>query len=156
VEAGAHLSLRGLFTQQHDVLRQLVQLVSAFVQIRCSTAQRLLRDGLDARWCDEGVDRSLDHVLIQPAPLVQLSKRRLHVVSQGPSLCLGEAVHIDAAQLVDDADVTRLRHERAAVDEAPQRQERVHAARLAVVTQDARDPHHRTTSTSNRSCFPGS
>jgi hypothetical protein len=77
-------------------------------------------------------------------------------MGESPALRLRETVYVDAAQAVHDADVTGLCQERPAIDESPQGEQRVDAARVAVVTQDARDPHHRPISTSNRSCLPGS
>ena len=88
--------------------------------------------------------------------LVELSKGRFHAVGQRSALRLREAVNVNAAETVNHANVTGLRHKGLAVDEAPQRKQRVDAACIAEVTEDAPDPHHGTTSTSNRSCFPGS
>ena len=84
------------------------------------------------------------------------AKGGFHLVSQGTALRLGTAVHVDTAEAVHETDVTGLRHERPAINEAPQRQQRVDTACIAVVAEDASDSHHRTTSTLNRSCFPGS
>ena len=137
-------------------MRELVQFWPSVVQIGCPPIQCFLRNGLRAERCDEWIDRPLDQVLIQAAPLVQLPKGRLHAMGESPALCLREAVHIHTAEAVHETDVTGLRHERLAIDEAPQRKQRVDATRIAVVAQDAREPYHRTTSTSNRSCFPGS
>ena len=75
---------------------------------------------------------------------------------ESPALRLRQTVYINTAEAVHDTDVTGLREERVPINEAPQRDQRVDAARLAVVTEDAPDPYHRTISTSNRSCFPGS
>jgi hypothetical protein len=115
-----------------------------------------LCDRLRAYWCDEWADRPLDQVLIQAAALVQLSQGGFHSMGQRSALRLGEAVDVDAAEPVDETDLAGLRHERLVSDEAPQRKQRVDAAGIAVVTEDARDLHHGATSTSNRSCFPGS
>ena len=137
-------------------MRELVQFWPSVVQIGCPPIQCFLRDRLRAERCDERIDRPLDQVLIHAASLVQLPKGGLHAMGQSPALGVREAVHVDAAEAVHETDVTGLRQERLAIDEAPQRKQRVDAARIAVVAQDAREPHHGTTSTSNRSCFPGS
>src|SRR5688572_25704199 len=150
-----HLTLRRL-EQEHHVLRELIQLRAPGVEIGGAPIQGLLRNRLGAERRDERIDCPLDEVLINAAPLVQLSKGGLHSVRESPALRLRQTVYINTAEAVHDTDVTGLREERVPIDESPQRDQRVDAARLAVVTEDARDPYHRTISTSNRSCLPGS
>lgn len=130
------------FTQENHVLRELVQFRPSVVQIGCPPIQCFLRDRLRAERCDEWIDRPLDQVLIQAAPLVQLPKGRFHAMGESPALRLREAIHIHTAEAVHETDMTGLRHERLASDEAPQRKQRVDAACIAVVTQDAGDPSH--------------
>jgi hypothetical protein len=131
-----HLTLR--LEQEHHVLRDLVQLGAPGVEIGGAPVQSLLRNRLGAERRDERIDCPLDEVLINAAPLVQLSKGGLHPVRESPALRLRQTVDINAAEAVHDTDVAPLREERVPIDEAPQRDQRVDAARVAVVTQDAR------------------
>ena len=135
---------------------ELIQLWATVVEIGGAPIQGLLRNRLGAERRDERIDCPLDEVLIHAAPLVQLSKGGLHPVRKSPALRLCQTVYVDAAKAVDDTDMTGLREERCLINETPQRDQRVDAARLAVVTQDPREPHHGAISTSNRSCLPGS
>src|ERR1700741_2314130 len=93
METRAHLTLSSCFTKQDDVLRDLEKLVPPFVQIRCAATQCFLGNWLGASRRHEGIDCSLDQVLIQPASLVQLPESRLHAVSQGTSLGLRQTVN---------------------------------------------------------------
>ena len=56
---------------------------------------------------------------------------------ESPALRLRQTVYINTAEAVHDTDVTGLREERVPINEAPQRDQRVDAARLAVVTKEA-------------------
>jgi len=67
-----------------------------------------------------------------------------------------ETLVVDAGQTEYEADVARLRDEGLVVDEAPRRQQAVDASGLLVVADDAREPQHDRTSTSNRLCLTAS
>src|SRR4051812_41066024 len=63
---------------------------------------------------------------------------------------------VDPAHLVRQADMAGLRQEHLVVDEAPQCDQLVYTACVAVVPKDAGEPHHADTSRSTRRCLPGS
>ena len=144
------------FVEQDQVEREVVELVAAAVQVGRAALDRLVRDRLLARCGDERADRALQEVLIDATVLVEQSQRRLEPVRERLALRMGQALVVDAPNPVHDADMAGLRQERRVVDEAPQRQQTVDAARVAVVAEDAADAHHDATSTSTRSCLPGS
>src|SRR5438874_13564042 len=77
-------------------------------------------------------------------------------MSQYLALRVRQPLVVDASHAIHDPDVTGLREEYVIIHEAPDREQRVHAARVAVVTKNAPDPHHALISRSTRSCFPGS
>ena len=144
------------FVEQDQVERQVVEVVAAAVQVGRAALNRLVRDRRLARGGDERADRALQEVLIDAAVLVEQSQRRLEPVRERLALRMRQALVVDAPNPVHDADMAGLREERRVVDESPERQEAVHAARIAVVAEDAADAHHDATSTSTRSCLPGS
>jgi len=96
----------------------------------------------------------VDAVLLRP--LTYAEPERLVVVHETLPTRGRVPVDIDPAKAVHDANVTCFGQEAPAIDEAPQREQRVHAAGVAVVAKDPRESHHRMTSTLNRSCLPGS
>ena len=66
-------------------------------------------------------------------------------------------IHVDAAKPMQDAHLARLREERAAIDEAPDREQLVERSSLAIVTKDAADLQHRALPRRpTTECFPGS
>ena len=144
------------FVEKHEVQRQVVEFITTRVQVRRAALDGLVCDGLWARCRDDRCDRSLEQVLIDPAVLVQQAQPSLEAVPERLALRVGQALVVDAANAVDDTDMTRLRQECCVIHEAPERQQTIDAARLAVVVEDAREPHHGATSISTRSCLPGS
>ena len=144
------------FVEQDQVEREVVEVVAATVQVGRSALDRLVRDRLLARRGDERSDRALQEVLIDAAVLVQQSQRGLEAVRQRLALRMGQALVVHAPNAVHHAHMAGFREERRVVDEAPEREEAVHASRVAVVAEDASDAHHDATSTSTRSCLPGS
>src|SRR5262245_27627385 len=67
-----------------------------------------------------------------------------------------EAIDVNASDSIRQCHMTGLREQRGFPEETPRREKRVNAARVGVVTEDSRNPHHGATSRSNLSCFPGS
>ena len=65
--------------------------------------------------------------------IVQKTKAGLEAMHQGPQFFGWQAFVVDARHPVHDAHVTGLRQERRVVDEAPERQQRIDAARVGVV-----------------------
>jgi hypothetical protein len=72
------------------------------------------------------------------------------------SLLVGKPFVVDAANRVDQTDVTGLRQEDVVVDEAPERDQLVQAASVVVVPKDAGQSHHVDTSIFTGRCLPGS
>ena len=98
----------------------------------CATARA-------ARRRDERLDGLLEHVLVDAAVLVQQPERRLELVDERPALGVRQAFGVLPSQLVHHADVAGLGQERVVVHEAPERDQRVDRAGLAVVAEDAAD-----------------
>ena len=69
--------------------------------------------------------------------LVKQSERCLQAVNDGGALGVRQAFVVDASQPIGDANVAGLRQERRVIDEAPERNEAVHAAGVFVVSKDA-------------------
>ena len=84
------------------------------------------------------------------------SQRGLEAMGEYETLAMGQPLVIDPPHPIDDANVSSLGEKNVVVDEAPDREQRVHAARVGVVPKNTADPHHARISTSARSCLPGS
>ena len=65
--------------------------------------------------------------------VAQQAKSRFDTVHEGTEFFGRKAFVVDALDAVDDADVSRLGEERGVIHEAPGREQRIEAARLAVV-----------------------
>ena len=90
------------------------------------------------------------------ARLVEEPERGLEAMNDVATLRLISAFVVEGAKAVYHADVPGLRQERVVVDEAPQREEAVDAARFVVITEDARYLQHARTSISNGVCLTAS
>jgi hypothetical protein len=144
------------FVDEHEVQSQVVEFAAAAIQVTRPLLDSLVDNDLWTRRGDDLIDRPLDGVLIHTTTVVEQPKRRFEPMDQGAALGVRQTLIIDASEPVHDADVAGLREERRVVDEAPQRQETVETAGLAVVAENARDAHHPPISTWTGSCFPGS
>src|SRR5690242_20001788 len=88
--------------------------------------------------------------------LVEKPERSLQAMDDGRALCVGQSFIVNPTKPVGQPDVAAFREEHRIVDEAPEGDEAVDAARVFVVSQDALDAQHDPTSTLNGSCLPGS
>src|SRR5690606_17851633 len=70
--------------------------------------------------------------------------------------CVRQTLGIYASEVVHQADVPGLGQEDLLVDEAPQRNQRIDRAAVAIVLEEPPHPHHGQTSTSARTWRPGS
>src|SRR5262249_14263017 len=109
-----------------------------------------------ARSGHDRIDRTLQHILVHAAVVVEQAERPFELVDRLATLRMCQAFEIDPVEPIHHAEVSCLREERRLVDETPHRKEAIERACVAVVAQDLRDLHHRTVSRSTRSCLPGS
>ena len=142
--------------EQHQVQGEVVQVLSAAVQVSRASLDRLVGDRLFALGRDERPNGPLQQVLVDATVFVQEPERRLEAMRERLPLGVRETLIIHAPKPIGDAHVAGLREKRRVVHEAPERQQAVHATGVAIVAKDSADAHHRATSTSTRSCFPGS
>ncbi len=126
------------------------------VQVGRTTLDGLIRHRhMTRRWHDR-FHRTLDHVLIEPAPFVEHPQPRFDLVHESVALLVGQPFVVDAADRVHQTHVTGLRQEHVVVDEAPERDQLIQAAGVVVVAKDAGEFQHADTSTFTRRCLPGS
>src|SRR5436309_7459697 len=111
---------------------------------------------MTAGWCDDRTDAALAQVLIDTAVLVEEAERSFESMDDIAPLPAIKTFEVAAGESVNEPDVPCFGEERVFVDESPDGQQAVHAARLAVVPDDAPHLQHAPTSTSNRTCLAAS
>jgi hypothetical protein len=146
----------GRLVKEDEEQPHLEQFRSSAVQVRDALLDSVVRDGLRACGCADRRNGAFDDVLIDVPMLVKQSERCLQAVNDGGALGVRQAFVVDAPQPIGYANVAGLRQERRVIDEAPERNEAVHATGVFVVPKDTFHAQHDTTSTSNGWCLPGS
>jgi hypothetical protein len=119
--------------EQHQVQGEVVQVLSAAVQVSRAPLDRLVGDRLFALGRDERPNGPLQQVLVDAAVFVQEPERRLEAMRERLPLGVRETLIIHAPKPIGDAHVAGLREKRGVVHEAPERQQAVHATGVAIV-----------------------
>ena len=140
---------------EDQIKREVVELVASAIQVGRSALDRLVRDRRLTSGGDEGPTVRFRRYDRRGSARPGVAARP-RTGARAPGAGMGQALVVHAPNPVHHADMTGLREECRVVHESPQREEAVHAAGIAVVAKDAADAHHDATSTSTRSCLPGS
>src|SRR5262249_14902885 len=129
------------FVEQRKVNGVAVQTVSPTIQVFGSLLYRVLGHAARPRGRENRLNRLFEEILVQPTAFIQQAQRGLHPTGQHLTVRMRQTFVIYPADSVHNPHMSGLREEYVVVDEAPNREQRVQAASLAVVAKNASDFH---------------
>ena len=150
---------RPVRVHDHDeVQRHGEELRLLRLEVRVPAPQQRVDGGMRMRVVRSGDAVPLEHVLIEPRPLIPEPERHLEAGRHRLPLLGIEALVVHALKGEHDAEGAALGQEHAVVDEPVERDQVAHRPGVPIVLRDLREPLHRCPSrlTATYETLPGS